>query len=106
MAHEHEDAVWLHAQTRITIVELAQCSGLAEEVLRELVEYGALEPVDPGAEAFNARCVASLRAAARLTSDLELETPALALVISFLERIEALEDRLRELNAQIARPIR
>lgn len=110
MAHETEDAVWLHAQSRITIVELAQCSGLGEEVLRELVEYGALAAGDRGAGEldFNARCVASVRAAARLSSelDLELDTPALALVLSFLERIDALETRLRELNAQLARPVR
>ena len=105
MAHEHEDAVWFHAEHRITIVELAECSGLREEVLRELVDYGALSPVDPGAREpdFNARCVASVRAAARLSNDLELETPALALVISFLERIDALESRLRELNAKLPR---
>ena len=105
MAHEHEDAVWLHAEHRITIVELAEYSGLREEVLRELVEYGALAPADPAAEAldFNARCVASVRLAARLCHDLELETPALALVISFLERIDALEARLRELNAKLPR---
>ena len=108
MAHEHEDAMWLHAESRITIVELAQFSGLREEVLRELVEYGALAPAQPGAGEldFNARCVASVRTAARLSNDLalELETPALALVLSFLERIEELEGRLRALDAQLARP--
>ena len=102
---EYEDVVWLHAEHRVTIVELAQCSGLDEDVLRELVDYGALSPVDPGAGAldFNARCVASLRKAVRLTRDLELETPALALVLSFLERIDTLESRLRELNAKLPR---
>lgn len=100
---EHEDVMWLHAEHRVTIVELAECSGLAEDVLRELVDYGALSPVDPGALDFNARCVASVRAAARLTQDLELDTPALALVLSFLERIDALESRVRELNAKLPR---
>jgi chaperone modulatory protein CbpM len=100
---EHEDVVWLHAGHRVTIVELSQFSGLDEDVLRELVDYGALSPVDPDALAFNARCVASLRKAVRLTRDLELETPALALVLSFLERIDALESRVRELNAKLPR---
>ena len=105
MAHEHEDAVWLHAEHRITLVELSECCGLREEVLRELVEYGALSPRDPGAPEphFDARSVASVRAAARLANDLELETPVLALVISVLERIDALESRLRELNAKLPR---
>ncbi len=106
MAHEHAEAIWLHAEHRITLVDLAQCSGLPEEVLRELVEYGALAPADPAAARldFSARCVASVRAAARLAHDLELETPALALVISFLERIDALERQLQELNAKLPRP--
>ena len=105
MAHEQEDTMWLHAEHRVTLVELAQCSGLAEDVLRELVDYGALAPADPSAVElrFNARCVASVRAAARLSNDLELETPVLALVISFLERIETLEARLRELDAKLPR---
>jgi len=105
MAHEQDDAVWLHAERRVTIVELAECSGLAEEVLRELIDYGALSPADPasGVLAFNARCVATVRAAARLSNDLELETRALALVVSFLDRIDELEARVRELSAKLPR---
>jgi chaperone modulatory protein CbpM len=100
---EYDDAVWLHAGHRVTIVELAEFSGLAEDVLRELVEFGALAPAAPGTLQFNARCVASVRTAARLTRDLELDTPALALVLSFLERLDALENRVRELNAKLPR---
>src|SRR5664279_3628835 len=76
MAHEQDDAVWLHAERRVTIVELAECCGLPEDVLRELVDYGALSPADPAASelAFNARCVATVRMAVRLSNDLELET--------------------------------
>ncbi len=105
MAHEQDDVVWLHAERRVTIVELAECSGLAEDVLRELVDYGALLPADPAARelAFNARCVATVRAAVRLSNDLELETRALALVVSFLERIDDLEARVRELSAKLPR---
>ncbi len=105
MAIERDDAVWLHAEHRVTIVELAECSGLAEEVVRELVDYGALSPLDPvaGVLDFNARCVARVRAAVRLSQDLELDTPALALVVSFLERIDELETRLREMNAKLPR---
>jgi chaperone modulatory protein CbpM len=102
---DEPDAVWFHAERRVTIVELAQCSGLREDVLRELVEYGALAPVDPAAEPFdfNARNVARVRAAARLANDLELETNALALVISLLGRIDDLEERVRDLNAKLPR---
>lgn len=105
---DHEEAVWLHAQAQVTLVELAQSTGLPETVVRELVEYGALEPAE-GAESqwcFSAECVSRVRTAARLRSDLELETPAFALVLSFLERIQRLEARVRHLNAQLAQPRR
>ena len=103
MADEYE-AVWLETHSRVTLVELSRCSGLTEAMLRELVEYGALS-VQEG-ETFAAECVGRLRQAARLGADLELETGAVALVLRFLERIEALEGEVRHLHAQIAAPRR
>jgi chaperone modulatory protein CbpM len=105
---EHEEAVWLHAESQVTLVELAQSSGLPEDLLRELVDYGALEPApaDAGEWCFSAECVTRVRAAARLRSDLELDTPALALVLTFLERINRLEAQVRHLHAQLVVPRR
>ena len=40
------------------------------------------------------------------SADLELEMPALALVLSFLERIDALEAEVRNLAAQLQSPRR
>ena len=106
MATEQEDALWLHAQRQVSIIELSQSCGVSEALVRELVEYGALAPADPGAEewCFTADCVVRVRIAARLCGDLELETPALALVLSFLERIDELEAEVRRLSAQLAVP--
>ena len=102
---EHEEAVWLHAESQVTLVELVRSSGIPEDVVRELVDYGALEAQGSGTQwCFSADCVASMRTAARLRADLELETPALALVLSFLERIQRLESHVRHLHAQLARP--
>lgn len=102
-----DEAAWLHAEAQVTIVELARASGLPEELLRELVEYGALEPApEEGDWCFRADCVVRVRTAARLRNDLELETPALALVLSFLERIQKLEAQVRHLHAQLAAPVR
>jgi chaperone modulatory protein CbpM len=97
-----DDAVWLHSRHRISIVELEQSSGLPQAVLRELVELGALSPSEPQAAEwqFAADCVARVRAAAQLSRDLELETSALALALTFIGRIEELEARVRELSAQ------
>lgn len=103
-----DEAVWLYAHQRVTLVQLAQASGLEERLLRELVEYGALAPEDPRAAdlCFSGTCVARVRHGARLAADLELDTASLALVLRFLERIEALEGEVRHLAAQVAAPRR
>lgn len=104
---DDDEAAWLHAEAQVTLVELSRNSGLPEEVLRELVEYGALEPAAGAGEwRFSAECVVRVRRAARLRNDLELETESLALVLSFLERIQRLEAQVRHLHAQIAAPLR
>jgi chaperone modulatory protein CbpM len=97
-----DNAFWMDTRTKLTLVELAECCGIPENVVCELVEYGALSPSGtlPAEWAFSAECAVSVRKAARLCSDLELETPAMALVISFLERIQELEAQVRRLRAQ------
>jgi hypothetical protein len=107
MATDHEEVLWLHASRRVSLVELADVCGLPQDVLEELVAFGALRPVAAAPEErFAADCVSRLRAAARLRNDLELETPALALALAFLERIQSLEAEVRSLDARIGRPSR
>jgi len=87
-------------------VELADCAGLSEAEVRELVEFGALSPSDVTRWTFSSTCVARVRSAARLRQDLELDTASFALVMTFLERIDELEGRVRELSAQTQAPQR
>jgi len=103
-----DEAVWLYAHERVTLVQLAHASGLEERLLRELIEYGALAPDDPHAAepCFSAACVARVRHGARLANDLELDTASLALLVRFLERIDTLESEVRHLAAQLAVPRR
>jgi hypothetical protein len=98
-----DQGVWLHARARLRLVELSDACGLTQEVLRDLVEFGVLEPADAAAMEFAADCLPSLRTAARLRADFELETHALALVLSYLRRIEELESRVQALVAQMPR---
>ncbi len=98
-----QGAVWLHARARLRLVELSEACGLTQEVLRDLVELGVLEPADAAAMEFAADCLPTLRAAARLRADFELETHALALVLSYLRRIDELESQLRLMQAQLPR---
>jgi hypothetical protein len=90
--------VWFESHTQVTLIEVARSSGLPEPLLRELVEYGAL--VTEEGDRLAAACVGRLREAARLRADLELDTPSVALVLRYLERIEALEAQVRWLSAQ------
>jgi chaperone modulatory protein CbpM len=85
----------------ISIEELAATSGLTVAELTELVEYGALTPQREAV--FSITCVSCVRRAARLRNDFELEIPAIALLITFLERIETLESELRQLSARLPR---
>jgi len=102
---EFTEAVWLDERGVVTLVELSQCSGLTEAELRDLVDLGALQPVDPAAQepSFAARCISAARTARRLRNDFELDHHGLALVLALLERVEELESALQRLNARLPR---
>ena len=99
---EHDEVVWMHAERTITIVDLASYCGVQEAEVRELVEYGALTPTDPRGEplAFAADCAPQVRSALRLCHDLELESASVPLVLSLLDRIHELEQRIAEITAK------
>lgn len=106
MPDDHDKVQWLHGHYQVSVVELADTCGVSESTVRELVEYGALAPADPSVEpwTFSGEWVARMRRAARIGGDLELETRGIALVLSFLERIERLEGEIAHLSAQLAAP--
>ena len=105
MKLELTEAVWLDERGGVTLVELAECSGLSEAELRELVDLGALAPVDADAREWNfaAQCIVAARTACRLRNDFDLDTQGLALVLSLLERVQELESTLQRLNARLPR---
>lgn len=102
MNAEFTEAQWLHDEGQISVDELEQLSGLPAGLLRELVEYGALEPIDPESAQwhFTAECVVAARAASRLHDDFELDANALSVALMLMERIHGLEAQLRELRTQ------
>jgi chaperone modulatory protein CbpM len=82
----------------LTITELVEQSGLSADELEVLVDCGALEPREATAPSwrFRTRCIVTARTARRLRDDLALDdTHALAIVLRFMQRIEALERELR-----------
>ena len=102
MKIEPNDAQWLHEHAEVSLEELAELSGLAPELLRELVDYGALVPVNVHSAhwTFATECVVAVRTVSRLRQDFDLDTNALSVALNLMERIHALEAQLQQLQSQ------
>jgi chaperone modulatory protein CbpM len=105
MKVELTEVLWLDEQQELSLTELAELSGLSEAEIHELVDYGAIVPVDPRAPlpTFYADSVVTARTACRLRTVFELDTPGLALALTLLGHIHDLEAQLRDLGAQLPR---
>ena len=96
MKIETVEATFLEHGEFVTLVELAEHSGLSEHELRELNECGVFGSGDATAVTFESRSIVIARTARRLREELALEdTHALAIVLRLFQRIEALQEALR-----------
>lgn len=95
----------LDASLRLALDELVELSGLARDDLTALVEFGVFQPADeePSDWRFPAAILPRARQAARLQRDFGLDAAGLALALAYLERIDALERRVRELECALPR---
>ncbi|MCM2254023.1 MAG: chaperone modulator CbpM [Ramlibacter sp.] len=102
------EITWLDARETVTVPELSRACGLSAAELDELVDYGALAPLGRGGaqRMFSAECVVPLRAAARLRQDFDLDLFAVAILLGYIGRIEALEVEVRSLRARLPRQSR
>ena len=75
MKSEHTEAVWLTEDTQFSLAQLAELAGIPESEVRELVDYGAVTPVDPESSPwiFNGKCLLTIRTASRLRVSFDLE---------------------------------
>lgn len=98
-----QDAVRFDTVTEVTWTQLVNASGLTEEEVTELVQYGALIPRDPSAPTwtFESRWLVVARHASRLRRDFDLDAHGVSVVLSFADRIESLEAELARLRAQL-----
>ena len=105
MEAEHAEGQWLTEDCEFSFAELVELSGSSDDELRELVEYGALTPVNPDSPewVFPGKCLLTVRAASRLRMSFDLEPHGIALVISLLDRIHDLEEQIGSLRAQLPR---
>lgn len=94
------DWMWLDTHRSVGQEELAQLCAMSEAEIDELVDYGVLAPlVNETARLFNASVVPSLREAARLRADFDLDLFTVSLLLRYLQRIVQLEHQLRSLQA-------
>ncbi|MDO8597222.1 MAG: chaperone modulator CbpM [Sulfuricaulis sp.] len=103
MKTEYTEAVWLTDDHEFSLAELAELSGLSEAELRELVDYGAVTPINPDSSpwVFNGKCLLTVRTACRLRISFDLEPHGVALIVSLLDRIHELEAQLGSLRARL-----
>ncbi len=86
----------------LTVGELALLSGMSADELIELVEYGALAPLNASQtkHRFAAAWIAPLRAACVLQRTYDLELFTVVLLLDQLQRIETLENQVRTISAR------
>jgi chaperone modulatory protein CbpM len=97
------EVTWLDSRETVSMAELSRVCGLTEPELDELVEYGALAPLQPARpeRLFSAECIGPLRHAGRLRRDFDLDLFAIALLLDYLHRIDALERQVKSLQARM-----
>jgi chaperone modulatory protein CbpM len=79
-------------------------SGLAREEVIELIEIGVFQLAGSSPVwTFHASTITLARRACRLRDTFDLNVSGIALALTYLERIEQLERRLRELESQLPR---
>jgi chaperone modulatory protein CbpM len=88
----------------LNLRELSSECGMSAPELTELVDYGALLPLPetedcPSERHFNPACVAALCTAGKLRRDFDLDLFAIAFLLGYLLRIEALEAQLDRVQA-------
>jgi chaperone modulatory protein CbpM len=102
MQVQHASLVWLDKSQEVSVHELMEVSGFSEGEVLELVDLGVIEPTRrPNSPlAFYADCIITIRKVSRLRDELELDTHALAVMLSLLQKIQSLEQVVGRLQAQ------
>jgi chaperone modulatory protein CbpM len=105
MRIELTEVFWLHEHHALSVRQLSELSGLSELEVNELMDYGAIEPIDIDARerSFDAQCIVAVRTACRLRDDFDLNMHGVALALTLLDRISALDEQVRDLRARLPR---
>jgi chaperone modulatory protein CbpM len=107
MRIELTEVFWLHEHHSLSVRQLAELSGLSDLEVTELMDYGAIEPIDidERERTFDARCIVDARTARRLRDDFDLNMHGVALALTLLDRVRNLETQLGDLRARLPRRV-
>ncbi len=96
------EVTWLDSRETVSLAELSRVCGMSADELAELVEYGALAPVESDAHGgtFSAVCIVPLRTVCKLRMDFDLDVFTAAVLMGYLDRIDELERQVRSLQAR------
>jgi chaperone modulatory protein CbpM len=96
MSLQVTQAIWLGEGEVCTMEHLAEVSGLSLDELEDLIVSGVIWPADAATQPrrFHLLHVVTVRQARRLRDDFELDSNGLALAMTLLRRVSALEQAL------------
>ena len=86
---------WRRKRGLLTLNEVAARCGLHPELVQRLIGLGLIDPEEGSSDLFRPEVTLRLQRILRLRRDLGVNYNATALVLDLLERIDALEARLR-----------
>jgi chaperone modulatory protein CbpM len=91
----------LDEANEVTLAELTRTCRVHAEWVMELIDEGVIEPLAPGGPQwrFASTTIVRIEKARRLQRDLGVNLAGIALALQLLDRIEALEARLRAASA-------
>jgi chaperone modulatory protein CbpM len=100
---ESQGVLILDETHEITLDELTRTCRVKTEWVMELIEEGVLEPAQKSGPQwrFASTSIVRVEKARRLQRDLGINLPGIALALELLERIDALEARLRSASPRL-----
>ena len=102
MTFERTEVVWIESRTDYSLHEIVELSGLSRALLDALVDCGVLPQAGQTPSRFAGESVALARAARRLHEHFEIDDQGLAVAVSLLRRVRALEAELARTRAERA----
>lgn len=103
MTLQTHESLWLDGRHTVDVPELSRICGLSTDELLELMDYGALVPLNAQQRqpVFSTSCIMPLREAAGIRSDFDLDLFTVTILLGYINRISELEKQLRALHAQL-----